>query len=203
VPVGGGTFDGMPRRPRREYPGALHHVIARGNRRGAIYADEADRAMFLAFLDRVVHRTHWRCHAYCLLTNHYHLLIETPVPNLALGMRMLNGRYAQAFNERHGLSGHLFQGRYNALPVERPAQLLALCRYIVLNPVRAGLCRDAGEWPWSSYRATAGLTAVPRWLTVDWLLDQLADDRPTASRRYADLVLAGIEADALVGALVA
>ena len=162
----------MARPLRIEYPGAVYHLTARGNARQPIFRDTADRHGFLRTLAHVVDRYSWRCHAYCLMTNHYHLLIETPQPTLARGMRQLNGVYTQAFNRRHGRSGHLFQGRYHAVVVEKEAHLLELCRYVVLNPVRVKSCRTAGAWRWSSYRATAGLTAAPGFLTVAWVLAQ-------------------------------
>src|SRR5215831_18440496 len=106
------------------------------------------------------------------MPNHYHLLIETPQPNLARGMRHLNGVYTQRFNRRHGRAGHVFQGRYKAIVVQKDVHLLELCRYVVLNPVRAGLVEKVGEWLWSSYRATAGHRSPPAWLRVEWLLAQ-------------------------------
>jgi hypothetical protein len=126
------------------------------------------------------------------MTNHYHLLIETPKPTLARGMRQLNGVYTQAFNRRHRRVGHLFQGRYHAVLVERDPHLLELCRYVVLNPVRVKACRAAGEWRWSSYRATAGLTEAPGFLTVDWVLAQFGQRRSQAQERYRAFVREGL-----------
>ena len=130
-------------------------------------------------------------HAYCLMGNHYHLLIETPRPNLALGMRQLNGVYAQHFNRRYRRVGHLFQGRYKAVLVERDSHLLELCRYIVLNPVRAHLCSHPARWPWSSYQATTGQSTAPVWLTTDWILSQFAPHRADAQERYQQFVADG------------
>ena len=128
----------MTRPLRLEFPGALYHVTARGNARQGIYLDDQDRHLFLSVLSEVVGRFAWICHAYCLMDNHYHLLIETPQANLSLGMRQLNGVYTQRLNRRHARAGHVFQGRFKAILVERDAYLLKLARYIVLNPLRAG-----------------------------------------------------------------
>ena len=162
----------MARPLRLEYAGALYHITARGNGRGEIFVDDEDRQRFLSALAATVIRLGWLCHAYCLMDNHYHLLIETPTASLSEGMRQINGTYTQSFNRRHGRVGHVLQGRFKAILVERESYLLELCRYIVLNPVRAGLVKEAGRYPWSSYRATAGLEAAPAGLMVDWVLSQ-------------------------------
>ena len=135
---------------------AIAHVTSRGNARAAIFLDEADYLGLLRMLAQLVPARGWRCHAYCLMPNHVHLLLETPELDLAGGMMLLKGRYARRFNVRHDRVGHVFQARYHAEPVTRDEHLLEASRYIVLNPVRAGLCAEAGEWPWSSYLATAG-----------------------------------------------
>lgn len=193
----------MARQLRLEYPGAVYHVTSRGNARNAIYADDGDRQSFLKALQSVVTRYHWVCHAYCLMGNHYHLLIETPAGNLSRGMRQLNGVYTQAYNRRHGLIGHLFQGRFKAILVEKDSYLLQLCRYIVQNPVAAHLTQTPGEWPWSSFLATAGLACVPQWLTVDWILSQFGENIDEARARYREFVVGGMldvsPWDALVG----
>lgn len=183
----------MARPLRIEYPGALYHVTARGNARDTIFFDEPDRLTFLEVYAHVVQRFNWRCHAYCLMSNHYHFVLETPDANLSQGMRQLNGVYTQRVNRTHGRTGHVFQGRYTAILVEREAYLLTLCRYVVLNPVRAKLVRRAGEWPWSSYRATAGQAAGPPWLTSDWLLAQFGRTRQAAEEAYREFVSAGRE----------
>jgi REP element-mobilizing transposase RayT len=182
----------MSRPLRIELPGALYHVTCRGNAREAIYLDDDDREEFLAITGTVIERYHWRAHAYCLMSNHYHLVLETPEPNLSRGMRQLNGVYTQRFNRRHQQVGHVFQGRFKAILVDRDPYLLELCRYVVLNPVRAGMVPEPGAWPWSSYRGTAGLAAGPAWLTTDWLLAQLAERRQDARARYRRFVAAGI-----------
>lgn len=151
----------VARQLRHEYPGAVYHVTSRGNARGAVFLDEGDRGGFLELLARVGASCAWVCHAYCLMGNHYHLVLETPRPNLSLGMRRLNSAYAQSFNARHGRVGHVFQGRYKAILLEKEAHLLEVCRYVVLNPVRARLVAGAAEWRWSSFRATAGQAPPP------------------------------------------
>ena len=163
----------MARPLRLEYPGAVYHVMARGQERGAIYREEADRERFLAELSRVVDEQQWVVHGYCLMTNHYHLLVETPEANLSTGMQLLNGRYSQAFNVQWNRKGHLFEDRYKAIVVEKESYLLELCRYVVLNPVRARMVRSAREWRWSNYRATSGEAGTPEFLDVGWTLDQL------------------------------
>lgn len=173
---------------RIEFPGALHHVTSRGAARAPIYHDSFDRELFLELLADSVARCGWQCHAYCLMTNHYHLLVETAAPTLAAGMQRLNSRYARAFNHRHERAGHLFESRYQAILVERESHLLELARYVVLNPVRAGACAEPGAWPWSSYRPTAGADDVPAFLTVDWLLEQLSPDPRLAEARYRAFV---------------
>jgi REP element-mobilizing transposase RayT len=181
----------MARPLRIEFAGALYHVTSRGNRREPIYEDDEDRRMFLGILAEVVKQFNWICHAYCLMTNHYHLVVETPERNLSKGMRQLNGVYTQASNRRHGRSGHLFQGRFKAILVDKEAHLLELVRYVVLNPVRAGAVARAGEWPWSSYRATAGEGPAPAGLTVEGLLSRFGQEREEAQKRYRRFVAEG------------
>ena len=176
----------MARPLRIEYPGALYHVTSRGNGRADIFLDDQDRLTFLDILGDAAGRFGWRCHAYCLMDNHYHLLIETPEANLSRGMRHVNGVYTQRFNRAHELVGHVFQGRFKAILVEREAYLLELSRYVVLNPVRAGLVRSAKDWRWSSYRATAGLKKGPNFLHTKWILGQFGkgDRGRTEYRRF-------------------
>jgi REP element-mobilizing transposase RayT len=181
----------MARPLRIEYPGAVYHVTSRGNARQDIVADDRDRSQFLTMLAHVVDRFGWRCHAYCLMNNHYHLLLETPQPNLSLGMRQLNGRYTQAYNRRHERVGHLFQGRFTAILVEKEAHLLELCRYVVLNPFRAKMVSHPRLWAWSSYRATVGETQAPNWLTIDWILGQFSHQVGPARDRYRTFVAEG------------
>ncbi|MBE0500877.1 MAG: transposase [Desulfuromonadales bacterium] len=178
----------MARQLRIEYPGAVYHVTSRGNARNAIYADDVDREKFLKVLHSVVTRYRWFCHAYCLMDNHYHLLIETPNANLSQGMRQLNGVYTQKYNKRHGLVGHLLQGRFKAIVVEKESYLLQLCRYIVQNPVAADIASTPGEWLWSSFQATCGLAPAPEWLSVDWVLSQFSENTDEARDRYREFV---------------
>ena len=182
----------MSRPLRLEYPGALYHVTARGNAREPIYLDLKDTQEYLSVLTLVVERFNWLCHAYCLMTNHYHLIIETPDGNLSAEMRQLNGVYTQRFNRHHGRVGHIFQGRFKAILVDRESYLLELCRYVVLNPVRAGMVKKPSAYPLSSFQPTMGLEPVPPFLTVDWVLSQFAGTKTSARRRYREFVEAGI-----------
>ena len=188
----------MSRQLRLQFPGAVYHVTSRGNAQQDIFADDADRARFLDLLGREIEQHRWRCHAYCLMDNHYHLLVETPEANLSRGMGRLNMAYAQAFNRRHGRSGHLFQGRFHAVVVEKDNHLLELCRYVVLNPVRAGSAAVPEVWPWSSYRATASGRATgpecPDWLSAEWTLQRFGGDDARGRRGYRRFVREGIEA---------
>jgi putative transposase len=181
----------MARPLRLEFSGAVYHVTSRGNERQNIVADDRDRSLFLSLLAHVVDRYGWLCHAYCLMDNHYHLLIETPKPNLSLGMRQLNGRYTQAYNRQHDRVGHLFPGRFTAILVEKEAHLLELCRYVVLNPVRAKMVPHPRQWVWSSYRATVGEAAAPAWLTTDWVLSQFGQRIGLAREQYRSFVAEG------------
>jgi REP element-mobilizing transposase RayT len=184
----------MARPLRIEYPGALYHVTNRGNARADTFLDDDDRNRFLSLLKDIVEHFGWICHAYCLMDNHYHLLIETPQPNLSQGMRQLNGVYTQRFNHHHQRVGHLFQGRFKAILVEKDAYLLELARYIVLNPVRAGMVDMPSQYPWSSYLATSGEAPTPKWLTTEPVLSQFAKTKSTAQVRYQQFVLEGMSA---------
>jgi REP element-mobilizing transposase RayT len=179
----------VSRQLRIEYPGALYHVTARGNERKAIFLDGLDRRCFLELLAHVVERYTWRLHAYCLMGNHYHLLLETLRPELVRGMRRLNSVYAQRFNRRRKRSGHLFGERYHAVLIEKEAHLLEVARYVVLNPVRADLCELPQEYPWSSYRATAGFEKAPTFLATEELLSNFASTRRQARLRYRSFCL--------------
>jgi len=181
----------MTRPLRIEFPNALYHLTSRGNRRENIYLNDNDRMLFLNNFLQVQKRFNWLCHGYCLMSNHYHLLIETPEANLSQGMRQLNGVYTQKFNRTHHRVGHVFQGRYKAVLVQKDAYLLELSRYIVLNPVRAGMVQSAKDWPWSNYRATAGLVQVPEWLHVDWLLSCFGVRKKRATRLFRQFVADG------------
>jgi REP element-mobilizing transposase RayT len=141
----------MARPPRLQVAGGTFHVTTRGNRRQSIYHDDYDRRVFLILRDRIIQRLGWRLGAYCLMTNHFHLLIETPEPNLSTGMHLLNGGYAKYFNERHALDGHLFERRFVSRLIETDDDLAGVMEYIAYNPVKAGLCAHPWQWPWSSF----------------------------------------------------
>jgi len=182
----------MARPLRLEFAGALYHVTSRGNRREMIFESDDDRHTFLSVFEEVCETFNWECHAYCLMGNHYHLLIETPDGNLSKGMRQLNGVYTQHFNRTHSRVGHVFQGRYKAILVEKNSYLLELCRYIVLNPVRAAMVRSAIDWPWSSYRATVGYQQGFNALNIDWILAAFGERREAATICYERFVAEGM-----------
>jgi len=182
----------MARPLRLEHPGAIWHVTSRGNERREIYRTDDDRNGFLAVLAESVVRYRWTLHAWVLMTNHYHLLVETPEPTLSVGVKRLNGLHAQNFNRAHHRVGHLFQGRFKAILVERESHLLELVRYIVLNPVRCGAVAHAGDYAWSNYMATAGLASAPDWLETGWTLAQFAPgSRRELCTRYRQFVADG------------
>jgi putative transposase len=182
----------MTRPLRIEYAGAVYHITSRGNEKKAVFRDDQDRINLLNVLHHVNKRYHWICHAYCLMDNHYHLLIETADGNLSLGMRQLNGVYTQLFNKRHQRTGHLFQGRYKSILIQKDSHLLEVCRYVVLNPVRARMVERPESWKWSSYGATAGRETPAPCLTVDWVLGQLSRKRTKAEHEYRQFVAWGI-----------
>jgi REP element-mobilizing transposase RayT len=193
----------MYRPLRIEFPGAVHHVTSRGDRREPIYRDDIDRLTHLDVIAQAMDRFDAQVLAYCLMGNHYHLVLYTRLDNLSRVMRHINGVYTQAFNRRHGLVGHLLQGRFKAILVDRDAYLLALCRYVERNPVAASLVAMPGDWPWSSYQAHVGAQATPPWLDSDGLHAYLLGrevrserDRQAAEKRYAALVDQGEAADA-------
>ncbi len=179
-------------RPLRiEFAGAVYHLTSRGNARQDIFLDDDDREGFLEILTHVIERYGWICYAYCLMGNHYHLLIETPGANLSRGMQLLNGVYTQRFNHKHKRVGHLFQGRFKAILAEKDSHLLELARYIVLNPVRAKIVRHPRQYRWSSYRATVGEAKSPGFLTVDWILTQFDQDLAHGRVAYRQFVKEG------------
>lgn len=191
----------MTRPLRLEFHGAVYHLTARGDQREDIFLDDADRLIFLDLLAKEVHQQHWRLYAYCLMSNHYHLLIETPEGNLVNGMRRLNGVYTQAFNRRHGRVGHVLQGRYKSILVDKDAYLLELARYIVLNPVRAGMAQRVEDWPWSSYAITASKRESPGWLDAEWIVKQFGTDPSAARQAYRRFVRDGVDGASPWGAL--
>ena len=181
----------MARPLRLELAGALYHVTSRGDGREDIYLSDDDRQAWLETLAQVCERFNWVCHAYCQMSNHYHLLIETPDANLSKGMRQLNGVYTQRFNRSHQRVGHVFQGRFKAILVEKDSYLLELARYVVLNPLRARMIRQLNQWPWSSYSATCGRVAKPDWLQTDFILSQFSAQRARAIAKYSAFVHEG------------
>lgn len=183
----------MVRPLRVEYPGALYHVIARGNAYQDIVVDDKDRKGFLYWLKDTIEIHNLVCHAYCLMDNHYHLLFETPDANLSRAMQDLNGNYSQWFNTRHGRVGHLFQGRFKSMVIEKESYLLEVSRYIVLNPIRANIVKQSRSWKWSSYNATAGIARAPNWLHTDWLLGHFSKSMKKAQVEYRNFIIAGID----------
>ncbi|MGE5341544.1 MAG: REP-associated tyrosine transposase [Candidatus Omnitrophota bacterium] len=181
----------MARSLRIEFPGALYHITHRGNEKKKIFMNSDDRELFLETLTAVIERFHWLCHSYVLMDNHYHLLIETPLGNLSRGMMQLNSVYTQNFNRRHNRIGHLFQGRFKSILVEKEAYLLELSRYITLNPVRARLVDSPEEWKWSSYSPMVGLNSCPEFLTTDWVLDQFSRNKEKAISSYKKFIQEG------------
>ncbi len=179
----------MPRSPRPELAGAIHHVYSRGAARQRIFVDDLDRRRYLAMLTRVVRLMSWRCLSYCLMGNHMHLLIETPEPNLGRGMQRLHGPYAQTFNRRHETAGHAFEKRFGSTRIENDAQLWVTVAYIVRNPVEAGLCRVPESWPWSSHAAISNGLPLP-WLDDARLLAYFGASGGDPRRRYLEFVAA-------------
>jgi REP element-mobilizing transposase RayT len=183
----------MGRRHRIQLAGAWYHVTMRGNNRGPIFNEDADRRMFLETLGRAKVRHGWGVHGYCLMTNHYHLLLETPHPNIGEGMRWFNTLYSHRFNQAHGRVGHLFQRRYADGYISDEAHLREVVRYVPLNPVRAGMCKRPEEYQWSSYAPTLGLAQRPPFLTVRSVLGLFDAERDRAReelRRWVDDALA-------------
>jgi REP element-mobilizing transposase RayT/AraC-like DNA-binding protein len=185
----------MTRPLRIQYAGALYHVTSRGDRQAAIYRDDTDRRVWLSVLDLVCKRYNFVVLGFCQMTNHYHLVVETIEGNLAQGMRVLNSTYSQYFNRRHEVVGHVFQGRYKAILVQRDPYLLELTRYVILNPLRAGMVTTPEAWPWSSHGYITGTQSSPPWFDADAILRQFAPDQATAVARYCRFVLAGVGLD--------
>ena len=181
----------MARPLRLHIPGALYHVMSRGNDRQPIFLDTVDYQHFLDLLSVAADRFSVRCYAYCLIVNHFHLLLEIGDYPLSRMMQQLNSTYCQWFNRRHHRVGHLLQGRFKALLVDRSFYFLQVLRYVVLNPVEAGLVDHPAEWPWSSYRATTGSIGAPSCLAMDAVWKAFDGDAGVAQRQFADFVGAG------------
>lgn len=178
----------MPRRLRYEAPGALHHVVSKGNAGETIVRNDVDRRGFITRLGQVVARSRWDCLAYCLLDTHFHLVLRTPEPNLADGMRWFKSACARDLNFRHGRSGHVFGGRYYSAPLQSDDHLVAALVYVFLNPVRAGVVDSPESWPWSSYGATVGRTRSVSFIDAGAVLELWGADRAIAQVRLAATV---------------
>jgi REP-associated tyrosine transposase len=178
------SYRGIVARPSRDFvPGAIYHVFARGSNRQAIFTFDSDRADFLGCLNHVASCTRLSCLAYCLMSNHYHLVIETHDGRLSRAMQTLNGMYSNRFNRRYERDAHLFRNRFGAVWQEGHSQFLWTLRYVVMNPVEAGLCGSPEEWRWSSYRASIGIEATPRFLDLPRLLSYFGDTSEVARSR--------------------
>lgn len=182
----------MSRPLRIEYSGALYHVTARGDRHDHIYRSDNDRLVWLSILGDTCARFNFVIHAYCQMTNHYHLLVETANGRLSRGMRHLNGNYSQYFNRTHNLVGHVYQGRYAAILCQQDSYMQELSRYIELNPVRAKMRLSPEEWPWSSYRPKMGMQHTPAWLQSESMLLYFSSNQEEARQAYRQFVLAGM-----------
>jgi putative transposase len=194
----------MPRRARREFSGGLGHVTTRTVRRLPLFLTESDALAYLDLLDFVTRDVaDWSILAYCLMPNHVHLVVNADIDELGHAMHRVNGLYAQRFNREHGFTGHLFQGRYHLKPIVDEAHLPGSLRYVVLNPVRAGLCARPENWRWSSYRATIGLAAVPRFLDLEQALGSIHSDAAKARARFRGFVEEQLAFDAEAGTVEA
>ena len=182
----------MGRPIRIEYPGALYHITSRGNERRKIFRDKADRMKFLVLLRDYHDRYGILIHAYVLMDNHYHLILETPKGNLLKIMHGVNGGYTNYFNRKYKRVGHLFQGRYRAILVEKDRYLFPLSRYVHLNPVRAGLVKKPGGYLWSSYKGYVGKEKEEDWMEYGWVLSQFAEQRKRAEWKYKTYVEEGL-----------
>lgn len=189
-------------RPLRiELERSLYHVTSRGDRGGQIFRTDSDRLTWLSLLGDTCERFNFAVWAYCQMTNHYHLLVETIDGELSRGMRHLNGQFAQYFNRAHGHVGHVFQGRYKAILCQSELYLQEVSRYIELNPVRAGMVNQPGEWPWSSYCAKFGTLNAPTWLQSSALLAHFGSHPSAARQAYAEFVAGGIREASPFGAV--
>jgi putative transposase len=176
-------------RPRRDQSEGVRHIWCRGNRKQAVFRDDFDRERYLALLAKAAEKCGWRVLAYCLMTNHIHLVVHVPENTIAKGVQILHGEYAQAYNRRHEKDGHTWRGRYGAKRVDDDSYLLRVLCYVVNNPARAGMVGNAAQWRWSSHRAVLGKALAPAFLDARWTLQQFSRRNiEIARRRYADLV---------------
>ncbi len=189
----------MARPLRIEFPDAVYHVTSRGNRQDAIFADDVDRQQLLLLWENALKRFDACALAWCLLDNHYHIVLQTRQANLSALMRQINGTYTQAFNRRHGNTGHVFQGRFKAILIDRDKFLLAVCRHVELNSLRLKLCKEIAQWPWSSYAQLTGRLPPEPWLDAPTVWTQLlghsaetSSDKLQAHEAYANYVAAGV-----------
>ena len=183
----------MPRKLRNEFPGAVWHVTARGVNRENIFRLGDDYQQFFAIFARFATEFRWRVYKLMLMTNHLHLIVETPEPNLGRGMKRILEKYAQAFNRRYGRTGHLFQGRYGSVPIEKESHLLEAIRYVLLNPVRAGSVTDPRDYLWSSYHMMMSENPAP-WLDVETVLRYFhPTDLGAARKLFLQFILEGID----------
>jgi len=185
----------MVRELRAHAEGSFYHIRSRGNAKQIIYADDGDRILFFSFLKDVIHRYEWLCHGYCLMDNHYHLIIETPQDNLIEGIRDLTQRFTQSMNFKHSRTGHLFQGRYWSKLIEDDAYFLTLSRYIVLNPVAVGLVEQPSDWPWSNCNDTCGKggKSSRSFLTTSLVLSFFSGGKSDPREGYKTFIASGIE----------
>jgi putative transposase len=181
----------MGRPDRVEAPGAIYHVTARGNNKQTIYFDDRDRDLFSLMLGRSARKHRWIVFAHCLMTNHYHLVLQIEREGFSAGFRELNSGYSRRTNRRYDRTGHLFHNRFAAALLKTDAHLLNACRYVVLNPVRAGMCERPEHWRWSSYRACAGLDLPPPFLAVGELLALFGSSPERARSEFCAFVAAG------------
>lgn len=186
----------MSRPIRIEFPGAIYHVTSRGQAGQKIFVDDEDRHFFLEWMGKIAQRFHWKCHAYCLMQDHYHLVIETDDANLSAGMRELNGTYTQRYNRRYELQGPVMQGRFKAILLERETCLLQVCRHVVLNPLRVKEVRQLEKYRWSSYRATAGIDDAVPGVSYEWLWAQFGKRQKKVFERYQEYVKQGVKLEA-------
>lgn len=194
----------MGRPLRIEYPGAFYHVTSRGNEKKDVFKSQRDREKFLSYLESATERYGAAVHVYCLMSNHYHLLLQTPQGNLSQIMRHINGAYTNYFNAKRKRAGHLFQGRYKAILVEKDAHALELSRYIHLNPVRAGMVPMPEEYRWSSYQSYIGKVEPPNWLRTTEQLGYFQGaerEKREAYRKFVEVVIGEEMENPLAGAV--